>query len=65
MATDKPAATPKAEGAQDQSVEVREKLSNRYQDLVKAYNNSNSIAERYDLKIRIEEITAIFELLFR
>lgn len=64
MAADNKPATPK-EGTQDSLAEVREKLSNRYQELVKSYQASNNIADRYDLKIRIEEITAIFELLFR
>ena len=56
------AAATKAETTVD---EIRTKLSNRYQELVKAFNASNNIAERYDLKNRIEEITAIFEILFR
>ena len=44
---------------------VREKLQNRYQELTRAFNNEPNLANRYDLKIRIEELTAIFEILFR
>lgn len=65
MATDnKPANAPVKE-AQDPLAQVREKLSARYQELVKAYKEANSIADRYDIKIRIEEITNTFEILFR
>ena len=43
---------------------VAEKLQARYNELQKAFANEASIANRYDLKVRMEELSYAFDLIF-
>lgn len=43
---------------------LNQKLQSRYQDLVKMLNNENNMANRYEIKLRIEELSKIAELIF-
>ena len=63
MAENKKPAEPTAPTNKELEI-IRQKLEQRYQELNRACSNEPNIALRYDLKIRIDELAAIFSLIF-
>lgn len=51
------------EPKRDEKEIVREKLQKRYQDLNRRLETEINVGIRYDLKVRVDELAVIFELL--
>jgi hypothetical protein len=52
------------EGSNKEANRVKESLRKRYEGLQRLYDKEVNIGTRYELKLRMEEITQIFENLF-
>ena len=52
------------EGSNKESKRVKETLRKRYEGLQQLYNKEVNIGTRFEIKLRMEEITQIFENLF-
>lgn len=52
------------EGSNRESKRIKESMRKRYEGLQRLYDKEVNIGTRYELKLRMEELTQIFEDLF-
>ena len=58
-------AAPEAQEQQMISFDaLNEKIQARYQDLLKALNAESNMANRYEIKLRIEELAEVAKIIF-